>query len=263
MSPAPPLVLCIGGHDPSGGAGLQADIEAVRAAGAWPCTLVSCLTAQNTCGVRRLIPQPTHQLIEQARLLLEDATIAACKIGLLAGADQALALAALLGEMPDLPLVLDPVLASGAGDALASRELLDALREGLLPRCTLITPNIPEAQTLAGAGEPDACATTLLGLGCRWALITGTHAPTEGVTNRLYGLDGTRQTWHWPRLPQSYHGSGCTLASHLAGLLARGLAVPEASGQAQAYTWTALEQAFQTGRCQWTPNRLPQTTHDP
>ncbi len=263
MPPSHPVVLCVGGHDPSGGAGLQADIEAVRAAGAWPCTLVSCLTSQDSCGVRRLIPQPVDQLVEQWGLLREDSSIAACKIGLLAGADQALALAPLIEETPELPVVLDPVLASGAGDSLAGPGLLEALRGTLLPRCTLITPNIPEAQTLAGVSEADECARILLELGCRWTLITGTHAPTGDVINRLYGPDGTRQAWRWPRLPHSYHGSGCTLASHLAGLLARGLAVPEAAARAQQYTWTALERAFQTGRCQWTPNRLFQKTDEP
>lgn len=262
MPTSPPVTLCIGGHDPSGGAGLQADIEAVRAAGAWPFTLVTCITTQDSCGVRRVTPQPTDQLIEQWRVLMDDSPIAACKIGLLAGPEQALALAEMLAGSPDLPVVLDPVLASGAGDVLASGGLREVLRKDLLPRCTLITPNIPEAQTLAGAGNPDDCARGLLGLGCSWTLITGTHAPTAAVINRLCGRDGSRQAWQWPRLPHSYHGSGCTLASHLAGLLARGMAVPDAAAHAQRYTWTALQRAFQTGRCQWTPNRWYKTQDD-
>lgn len=262
MPPYPPVVLCIGGHDPSGGAGLQADAEAVRAAGAWPCTIVSCLTTQNTCGVRQIISQPADQIIEQCRLITAESPIAAFKIGLLAGAEQAIALSDLLGEVPGIPVVLDPVLTSGAGDTLARPDLREALREHLIARSTLITPNIPEAQTLTGATDPDECARLLLGLGCSWTLITGTHDPTGEVVNRLASQDGTRRQWRWQRLPHSYHGSGCTLASHLAGLLARGLAVPDAAARAQAYTWTSLRQAFQTGRCQWTPNRWHPMTND-
>lgn len=258
MPTFPPVVLCIGGHDPSGGAGIQADVEAIRAAGAWPCTILSCLTTQNSCGVRQIIPQPTAQILAQCRLILDDSPVVACKIGLLCMPEQAIGLAELLQELPDTPVVLDPVLASGVGDVLASGDLLEALRGTLLPHCTLITPNIPEAQTLAGATDPEECARLLLGLGCGWTLVTGTHAPSDQVVNRLGSRDGTRLEWRWPRLPHSYHGSGCTLASHTAGLLARGLEVPTAVAQAQAYTWSSLQRAFQTGRCQWTPNRWPQ-----
>jgi hydroxymethylpyrimidine/phosphomethylpyrimidine kinase len=263
MSAAPPVVLCIGGHDPSGGAGLQADIEAVRATGAWPCTVVSCLTTQDTCGVRAVIPQPTAQIIAQCRLLLADSPVAACKIGLLGDAESVRALADLLGELPGLPVVLDPVLASGAGDSLAGPDLLAALRRHLLARCTLITPNLPEAQAVTGLSDPSDCAMGLIEQGCAWALVTGTHAPTDEVINRLQGADGTSRHWRWPRLPHSYHGSGCTLASHLAGLIAQGLGAPEAAERAQRYTWSTLQQAFQTGRCQWTPNRGIRPTHDP
>lgn len=255
ITSAPPIVLCIGGHDPSGGAGIQADAEAVRAAGAWPCMVVSCLTTQDTCGVRTIIPQPPDQVIAQCRLLLADSMIAACKIGLIGSAATARALVEILDELPDRPVVIDPVLASGAGDDLTDAALLEALRRGLLPRATVITPNLPEARTLAEASDPSECATKLLATGCAWVLLTGTHDATEAVINRLHGTGTPAREWLWPRLPHTYHGSGCTLASHLAGLLARGFEVPAAAEQAQSFTWGSLKRALKTGRCQWTPNR--------
>ena len=257
MGANPPVVLCVGGHDPTGGAGIQADAEAVRAAGAWPCTVISCLTAQDSCGVRRVIPQPDEQVIEHCRLLLADSQVAACKIGLVGSADIARSLGELLKELPQLPVVFDPVLASGAGDNLANAALLDNLRTELLPRATIVTPNLPEARILAHAIDPEECAPSLLSTGCPWVLLTGTHDTTEDVVNRLHGTDGSVRAWRWPRLPHSYHGSGCTLASHLAALLALGRAVPDAAERAQSYTWGSLKHAFKTGRCQWTPNREP------
>ncbi len=258
MQPIPmtPAVLCVAGHDPCGGAGIAADSEAIRAAGAHALSVITCLTSQDTCGLRRLWPQPPEQVEEQCRLLLADARVTVIKVGLLGSAHLVQVLTRLVQERPDLPLVVDPVLASGAGQSVADAALCNQLRQHLLPAATLITPNLPEAQTLTGAVAADDCAQGLLGLGSRWALITGTHAPGEAVTTRLYGRDGSRLTWDWPRLPGEFHGSGCTLASAIAGRLALGVDLIEAVADAQAYTWQTLSRARRTGRCQLTPNRL-------
>lgn len=251
-----PAVLCAAGHDPCGGAGIAADSEAIRATGAHALSVITCLTTQDTCGLRRLMPQPPAQVDEQCRLLLGDARVSAIKVGLLGSAPLVRVLTRLAQDHPDLPLVVDPVLASGAGQSVADAALCNQLRQHLLPAATLITPNLPEAQTLTGAVAADDCALRLLRLGGPWVLITGTHAPGEAVTNRLYGRDGTRLAWDWPRLPGEYHGSGCTLASAIAGRLALGADLVEAVADAQAYTWQTLAQARRTGRCQLTPNRL-------
>lgn len=253
---AHPVLLCAGGHDPSGGAGIQADAEAARAAGVHACSVITCLTTQDTCGVRRLWPQPAEQVVEQCRLMLEDCAVGAMKIGLLGSSRIVRSLSELAAEHPDLPLVLDPVLASGAGEPVADAALLNQLRKSLLGRCLLVTPNLHEARTLSGATEPEDCAHRLLESGCRWVLITGTHAPGELVVNRLYGCDGSRREWQWPRLPEEYHGSGCTLASAVAARIAHGTAVESAVAEAQQYTWESLRRAWRTGRCQLTPNRL-------
>ena len=250
------VLLCVGGHDPSGGAGIQADAEAARAAGVHAVCVVSCLTTQDTCGVRRLWPQPPEQIEEQCRLLLADSPVAALKVGLLGSSRTARSLTALASENPDLPLVLDPVLTSGSGEPVADAALLNQLRKTLLARCTLITPNLPEARALSGGSDPETCARRLLESGCRWILITGTHEARDDVVNRLYGSDGTRREWIWPRLPHQYHGSGCTLASAIAARLVRGADMETAATEAQAYTWESLDRAWRTGHCQLTPNRL-------
>jgi hydroxymethylpyrimidine/phosphomethylpyrimidine kinase len=259
--PDRPLVLCVGGHDPSGGAGILADAEAVQAARAFPLTVITALTEQDTCGLARLHPQPAEQIEAHCRRLMNDNPPSALKIGLIGGADIARMLARFIdtlaaAEQARFPVVLDTVLATGAGQSVADAALLDAVREALIPRCTLVTPNLPEARALTGTDAPEDCAERLLAAGAPWVLITGTHDNTEAVTNRLFGANGERHAWDWPRLPGEYHGSGCTLASAIAARLAHGMTLVSAVESAQAYTWTALERALRTGRCQLTPNRL-------
>jgi hydroxymethylpyrimidine/phosphomethylpyrimidine kinase len=251
-----PLVLCIGGHDPSGGAGITADVEAVRAAGAFAVTLVSALTEQDTCGLVRVLPQAPEHLETQCRTLLSDSTPSVFKIGMLASVQAIEVLAGVIERNPDIPVVLDPVLASGSGHRIADAVLLDRLRLRLIPRSTLVTPNLPEARILTDARTPADCATGLLALGARWVLITGTHDETPDVANWLFNAEGLQQRLDWPRLDGDYHGSGCTLASAIAARLALGMRMREAVAEAQAYTWETLSQAFLTGRCQLTPNRL-------
>ena len=251
-----PVLLCVGGHDPSGGAGIQADAEAARAAGVHACSVISSLTDQDTRGLVRLRPQPDKAVAEQCRLLLTDSQVGALKLGLLGSLPVTRILGDLIAEHPQLPVVLDPVLASGTGQPVADTALIDRMRDHLLGLCTLTTPNLPEARLLSGGREPDQCARRLLRTGCPWVLITGTHAPDTAVINRLYGRDGSRREWSWPRLAGIYHGSGCTLASAIAAHLVRGLDPEDAVAEAQSYTWESLNHAWRTGRGQLTPNRL-------
>jgi hydroxymethylpyrimidine/phosphomethylpyrimidine kinase len=252
----PPIVLCLSGHDPTGGAGLQADIEILSRLGCHPCTVVTALTAQDTQNVRHVWPQPPENFLAQTRLLIADLPPAVIKIGLLGSADIAHAVAELLTkELAGVPVVLDPVLAAGGGKPLAKQDLLRVIREELLPLTEVLTPNIPEAKQLAeGFETPNDCATQLFKLGCKNILITGTHSDSSEVINRLY-THHSSQAWNWPRLPHEYHGSGCTLASALAGGLALGLEVTEACLQAQQLTWQALDRAYALGRGQWLPRR--------
>ncbi|MGA7983387.1 MAG: hydroxymethylpyrimidine/phosphomethylpyrimidine kinase [Chromatiaceae bacterium] len=253
---SPPVLLAVGGHDPSGGAGVQADAEAARAAGLHACTVITCLTTQDTCGIRRLMPQPAEQVAEQCRLVLADCGVRAIKVGLLGSSRTVRVITEIAAEHPDLPLVLDPVLASSAGEHITDAALLNQLRKNLLGSCTLVTPNLPEARTLSGVADPDTCGRRLLETGCAWVLVTGTHGDDNDVINRLYGQGGRRREWTWPRLPHEYHGSGCTLASAIAARLAKDMDMEAAVTEAQEYTWETLQSAVRTGRCQLTPNRL-------
>jgi hydroxymethylpyrimidine/phosphomethylpyrimidine kinase len=187
-------------------------------------------------------------IAEQAQCLLDELRVAAFKIGVVASAANAAAIAAILAEHPRVPVVLDPVLTSGRGDPLADAAVLAALREHLLPRATVLTPNTLEARALGGIA---AC----LARGCKYVLLTGTHADTPEVVNTLHGAAGAVREDRWPRLHGSYHGSGCTLASAIAARLAHGDAVPEAVRAAQDYTWRALERGFRPGSGQHLPWR--------
>jgi hydroxymethylpyrimidine/phosphomethylpyrimidine kinase len=256
MRNPPPVVLCFSGHDPTGGAGLQADIETLCSLGCRPCTVVTALTAQDTTNVLTLLPQKKSDFLQQARLLIADLPVTLVKVGLLGSSDIALAVAELLeGELAGVRVVLDPVLAAGGGRLLAREELVEIIRQRLLPLTFVLTPNIPEARQLAGGLDtPDQCAAELLRLGCQQVLITGTHDTDGEVVNRLYQTKAML-SWSWARLPHEYHGSGCTLASALAAGLAGGLAIEEACLLAQRFTWAALDSGFRLGKGQCLPNR--------
>jgi hydroxymethylpyrimidine/phosphomethylpyrimidine kinase len=263
MAETPPIVLAFAASDPSGGAGIQADILTLASMGCHPLSVITAITVQDTAGVEGLMPLDPDWVSDQARSVLEDMPVHAFKIGLLGSVEIAAAVAEVVADYPDVPLVLDPVLASGRGDELASEEMLSALRELLIPQSTLITPNSMEARRLAAdeadeEDDPDLhqCAQRLLALGCEYVLITGTHENTPEVINTLYSSEGIVRSDAWPRLPGSFHGSGCTLASAIAATLANGLELPEAVREAQEYTWHALKSGFRPGMGQHLPDRL-------
>jgi hydroxymethylpyrimidine/phosphomethylpyrimidine kinase len=259
MSSRIPAVLAIAASDPTGGAGLQADLLTLSGLGCHPLSVVTGLTVQDTRGVESMFVVDSALVERQARHVLEDIPVAAVKIGVLGSAGNAQVVAAILAEHPGIPVVLDPVLASGRGDALADDETIRILRGALLPRTTLLTPNSLEARRLAGAA-PGAdlgdCARNLMTLGCSFVLVTGTHEKDAEVVNTLYDARGVVREDRWQRLPGSFHGSGCTLASAAAALLARGLAVEQAARQAQAYTWKSLAAGFSPGKGQAIPDRF-------
>ena len=257
----PPLVLSFAASDPSGGAGIQADLLTLASMGCHPLSVITAITVQDTLGVEALQPIDAEWVSDQARCLLEDMPVDAFKIGALGSVENIAAIAEILSDYPDVPLVLDPVLASGRGDELATEEMLQALRELLLPQTTIVTPNSMEARRLAGADDEEepslaVCAERLIAEGAEFVLITGTHEPTPQVVNTLYGKNGVVRSDSWPRLPGSYHGSGCTLASAIAAMLANGLELPEAVREAQEYTWQALQKAYRPGMGQLLPDRL-------
>jgi hydroxymethylpyrimidine/phosphomethylpyrimidine kinase len=214
MSETFPLVMTFSATDPSGGAGMQADLLTIASMGCHPLSVVTAVTVQDTGGVEDVFPIEPEWVVDQARAMLEDVPVAAFKIGMLGSVENIAAIAEVMADYPDIPLVLDPVLASGRGDELADEDMLDAMRELLIPQTT-ITPNSIEARRLALNDDDEnddpsleECAKRLLRMGCEYVLITGTHEQTAKVVNTLYGENGIIRSDSWDRLPSIYHGSG-------------------------------------------------------
>jgi len=263
VADTPPIVLVFAATDPSGGAGLNADILTLSSLGCHPLSVVTALTIQDTLGVQDKLPIDAEWVADQARCVLEDAQVSVFKAGLLGSVEAIAAIAEIVSDYPDVPLVLDPVLASGGGDELASDDMVAAMCELLIPQTTVLTPNSHEARRLAfedgdesDVSGLDECATRLLDMGAEYVLITGTHENTTQVTNSLYASSGLVRSDSWQRLQGSFHGSGCTLAAAVAATMANGLDVPEAVRDAQEYTWQTLKLAYRTGMGQLIPDRL-------
>ncbi|MBT9518510.1 MAG: hydroxymethylpyrimidine/phosphomethylpyrimidine kinase [Methyloversatilis discipulorum] len=279
--------MCFSATDPTGGAGMQADLMTLSALGCHPLTVVTAVTVQDSAGVEEVVPMDDDLLVDQARVLLADMPVAAFKIGVMGSIENIAAIAEIISDYPDVPVVLDPVLSSGRGDELADEDMVIALQELLLPLTTVLTPNSLEARRLAQADDEDdddgddfadededdetdedddvrrtvsptleQCARQLIAAGCGHVLLTGTHESTTRVANVLYGRSGVIRRDEWDRLPGSYHGSGCTLASALAAWLAHGLDVGEAAHAAQEYTWRTLQAGFRPGMGQHLPDRF-------
>lgn len=245
-----PCVLVFAGLDPGGGAGLAADVLAIAAQGAHALPVATALTVQDNNRVHAVVPVDAALVLRQAEVLAAACAIAAVKIGIPGNGANARAIAVLLRRLrrrdPDLPIVLDPVLASGRGDALDTGDPRAGLAE-LLALATVVLPNQPEARALGAVA-------------CPHLLVTGGHGRGGCVTNRWYAGATLVRRWRWPRLPGQFHGSGCTLAAALAGRLALGEDIATALDAAQAYTHAALAQSFSIAPGQRIPRRFLHTS---
>lgn len=262
MSQRRPCVLVFAGLDPSGGAGIQADIEAIAALGAHALPIVTTLTVQDNDRVFAVHAVDAAIVRAQALALLAKLPIAGIKIGIVGSDENAAVIAdiiqALRERQPDLPVVLDPVLASGHGDALARVNAVQML-EPLRSLATLITPNLPEAALLcAGVTALEVQLAHLLSE-TPHLLIKGGHGDGDMVVNRWF--TGSRhRSWQWPRLPGEFHGSGCTLAAAIAACLAHGQAMETALQDAQVFTQHSLEYAYAIADGQLIPCRIQERT---
>ncbi|PWE31582.1 bifunctional hydroxymethylpyrimidine kinase/phosphomethylpyrimidine kinase [Pararhodobacter marinus] len=238
--------LSIAGTDPSGGAGIQADIKAISALGGYACTAITAVVAQNTLGVRSFVALDPAFVADQIDAVLEDVRIDAVKIGMIANAAIAEAVADRLRHHGVRNVVLDPVMVAKSGHALLAPEAVAAVRDLLVPLSTIITPNLPEAAVLLGrpddwdTGSMRAALPALQALGSDWVLLKGGHlTDSADSTDLLAGTSGIT-AFPAPRIATTNdHGTGCTLSSALATLLPR-MAVPEAVAQAKAYLSGAL-----------------------
>lgn len=263
MSLPPPIVLSFAASDPTGGAGIQADILTLAGMGCHPLTVVTAITVQDTTGVEDIWLLDAEWVVDQARTVLQDMPVQAFKIGMLGSVETIAAITEIISDYPDIPLVIDPVLASGRGDSFANEDVIMAMREMLFPQATIITPNSLEARRIALENEDDPdilslqqSADRLLQWGCGYVLIKGTHENTPKVVNTLYDINGVVRSDTWQRLPGSYHGSGCTLSSAIAASLAHGISVADSVYEAQDYTWHALKAGFRPGMGQYIPDRF-------
>lgn len=247
-------VLIVAGSDSGGGAGIQADIKAVTALGGYAATAITALTAQDTVTVHAIHDVPAEFIALQLRVVLEDIGADAVKTGMLHRADIiAAVVAALDRHAPDVPLVVDPVMVAKGGARLLQPEAEAALREKLIPRATVITPNLPEAEALAGVTIPDAAAMpaaaqALLALGPRAVLLKGGHLPGDELVDLLVDAGGSRRFTDTRLHTASTHGTGCTLASAIATGLAFGRPLHDAVEQARRYVRRAIETAPGFGR---------------
>lgn len=241
--------LTIAGSDSGGGAGIQADLKTFSALGVYGASVVTALTAQNTCEVRAIHDVPDEFIAAQIDAVLDDIRIDAIKIGMLNRAEVIETVAAALERHRAGCVVLDPVMVAKSGARLLHADAVTALRQRLLPLATVLTPNLPEAGVLLNEPSPtdESQMTTackrLAALGPRFVLLKGGHLDAPQSVDVLY--DGKRIV-HLPAARVSTHnthGTGCTLSSAIAAYLARGLEVPEAVARAKEYVAAALRAA--------------------
>lgn len=251
-----PVVLCFSGLDPSGGAGIQADIESISSHGCMAAPIVTVATVQDSRDVISFSPMPAELIVEQARAVLEDMPISVIKIGMVGSAEIAEAIYSVLNDYPDIKVVYDPVFSTEKDGALSTPDLVDCVRELLLPKTYILTPNIFEVHELApGSDTPAAAAMGLLETECDYILLTGTHGKTPDVVHTLYANHRELKQFHYERLPHKYHGSGCTLTASIAALLAIGQEPIGAIHHALDYTHKTLVNGRRIGMGQFHPNR--------
>lgn len=250
-----PAVLVFAAHDPSGGAGIQADIETLAAHGCIAMPVITALTAQNTRSFAYHLPQDGENFISQVRLVINDIDIAACRIGAIGS----LRLIEVIHEVIStavFPVILDPVLQSTTGYDFADRSMGKLICELLIPYTKVLTPNRHEALLLTERSNVEEAAASLLDMGCENVLITDIHPSATEIHHRLYRQDGTQETYVWERLVGNYHGSGCTLAAAISAGLAKKIELTTAVVQAQEFTWESLRHGLEIGKGQFLPNRF-------
>ena len=247
-------VLIIAGSDSGGGAGIQADIKTVTMLNGFAATAITALTAQNTLGVFGVLPIPPDFIRQQIAVVLDDIGADAVKTGMLHDAAVIETVAAVLAERaPAVPLVVDPVMVAKGGAPLIEPGAVEALKRLLVPRAAVLTPNLPEAEILAGRtiaslAEMQDAAASLLALGCRAVLLKGGHLEGDTVYDVLATQSG-RRVWDGPRIASRHtHGTGCTLASAIAAGLAQGFDIETAVERAREYVRRAIASAPGLGR---------------
>jgi hydroxymethylpyrimidine/phosphomethylpyrimidine kinase len=261
--PTPPLVLVFAASDPTGGAGVQADIMTISGMGCHALTVITALTVQDTVGVEDVLPVDADFVSEQARAVLEDMPVQAFKLGVLGSVENIAVIAEIISDYPHIPVVVDPVIASGRGDELASEAMLATLRELILPQATVITPNTMEA--------PSPGCPSRRGFRRAQHVRLRSAAACDGVPVRAHNrlprpyaagdqhplqAGGVLRTDAWRRCRAVITVRVARWLRPLPAALAHGLAVSEAAYEAQGFTWQTLASAFRPGMGQHIPDRF-------
>ena len=250
MSLMPPIALTIAGSDPSGGAGIQADLKTFTALGVYGASVITALTAQNTRGVTGVMKVPADFIAAQFDAVTSDLAIGAIKTGMLADTETVASVSTLLSRLRGIPIVVDPVMVATSGDRLLDENAVAAVRERLIPLASLITPNLPEAAALLSTevarsdAELTEQAEALLQLGCAAVLIKGGHGCGDEAVDLLVTASGDCLRLSAPRIAKrNTHGTGCTLAAAIAANLASGRALTDSVQTAKAFVWSAINSA--------------------
>jgi hydroxymethylpyrimidine/phosphomethylpyrimidine kinase len=246
----------LSGLDPSGGAGIQADIQAITSIGAHPLPVLTCLTVQDTRNVYGAEPVSPDLIKQQLECLAQDTPIHAIKTGALGNAEVVEVLVEFVQKHSGVPLIVDPVIKAAGGGDLADDALVTAMKDKLFARAEMITPNGIELAQLGGSDDPAEAARNLLQTGCESVLATGGHGTGIHIINTLYNHAPEPMEWEVERVGSNeYHGTGCTLAAAIAAGRAMGLSPRAAISQAQNYVHRALLHALTVGQGQRVPDR--------
>ena len=234
--------LTIAGSDSGGGAGIQADLKSFSAMGVYGASVITAITVQNTQAVTAIHPVPDDIVTAQIRAVLDDIDIHAIKIGMLGTPSLIKAVAEALSNFSG-SVVLDPVMIAKSGDTLLADNAIDALKTHLIPRATLLTPNLPEADSLVGAGTLAEQSARLFGLGAQAVLMKGGHADGATCVDALVTPDATRE-FSAPRVATANtHGTGCSFSSAIAACLAQGLGLEDSVARAHDWLHQAIRHA--------------------
>lgn len=257
-------ILVCAGTDPTNGAGLGADILTLSSLGAHPLGIVTAVTAQDTFGVHAVDVLQEEQIRRQWNVLVQDANPSAVKWGMLGSSGNLFALVECVNQLPnDVPVIIDPVLASGRGDVLATEALCAAYMDMKISKKRVIfTPNYIEFLSLMKCSHDEPISKNLINLfferqnAIEWLLIKGTHANTEFIRHQAWGRNGEYYEINCSRLAGEFHGSGCTFASALALFLGKRASFLEAFKRAHGYVLKSIQNAYSVGHGQKIPNRL-------
>ncbi len=245
-------VLVLSGLDPSGAAGIGADIETINQFGVTPLPIVTTLTAQNTESVIDLQEVDSKLIVKQFKHLQTDVDIKVVKIGLLSSSEQIRTIASLLKSCNNIIVILDPIIKASTNDELLQAQAIASLKQELLPLTSVITPNLSELQALAPDMDEQQMVSSLP---CEWVLLTTTDSSDDKIEHRLYHQEQKIKSFYYHKLPGQYHGSGCTLTSAISSLIASGVDVGIACERALDYTYQTLLNAKSIGKMQYHPNR--------